>query len=608
MNQSTDRAPLREQMNIVIVGHVDHGKSTLVGRLLADTDSLMEGHEDKVRGICEQQGKQFEYAFLLDALAEEQAQGITIDAARCFFKTDKRDYIIIDAPGHIEFLKNMVTGAARAEAAVLLIDAGEGVRENSRRHGYMLSMLGVGQVVVAVNKMDLVDYDQAVFEAIEAEYRAFLAEIGVTPQCFVPISAREGDYVANATDRMPWYSGPTTLAAVDAFEKQPPRENQPLRLPVQDVYRFNSRGDDRRIVAGRIEAGSVSVGDEVIFTPSGKTSTVASIEAFSAPDATTVNAGYSVGLTLTEQVYVRRGDIMSHAHTTPMVSTLFRASVFWLGKAPMMVGKRYKLKLGTAAVDAEIADVVNVLDASELETSDTKQQVDRHDVAELVVRTRNPIAFDCSQDMEHTGRFVVIDGYDIWGGGIIREPVEDAAASLRMEARQREFEWLKGMVTMADREYKLGHPAGLVLFSGDAGTGKALLARHVERALFDVGVSAYLLDGSNVLLGVSHDVADSEREETREELIRRYGEIAHLFVDSGKIVVSTTNTIGLADHQKIAALIAPAQVVSIHICPHHEKAPLNTDLVLSVVTDEVGATAKIMKLLAERGFLPESKS
>ncbi|HIN86310.1 MAG TPA: adenylyl-sulfate kinase, partial [Myxococcales bacterium] len=554
-------------------------------------------------GICERQGKQFEYAFLLDALAEEQEQGITIDAARCFFKTDKRDYIIIDAPGHIEFLKNMVTGAARAEAAVLLIDADEGVRENSRRHGYLLSMLGVSQVVVAVNKMDLADYSQAVFERIEAEYSAFLAEIGVTPRCFVPISAREGDFVAAPLDNMPWFSGLTILDAVDAFEKQAPRENQALRMPVQDVYRFNTHGDQRRIVAGRIESGSVKVGDKVVFMPSAKTSVIASIEVFSAPSSVEVHAGESVGVTLAEQVYVRRGDIMSHVEVLPQISTLIRANIFWLGKESMVFGKRYKLKLGTASVECEIAEIMSVLDASNLESSTEKEQVERYDVAEVLLRTRNPLAFDRTQDVEHTGRFVIVDDYDIWGGGIIRDVVEDEQSELRIAARQREFQWLKGLVTMADREFRWGHKAGLVLFSGDAGTGKAMVARYLERYLFDNGVATYLLDGTNVLLGLGHDANQAEREETREELIHRYGEIAHLFVDSGNIVISTTNTIGLADHQKLATLVAPAELLSIHICPHHEQAPLNADLVFSSVEDYDQVVDRIVRLLIEREFI-----
>ncbi|MBC8070701.1 MAG: GTP-binding protein, partial [Deltaproteobacteria bacterium] len=250
-----DALAQRDTMHIVIVGHVDHGKSTLVGRLLADTGVLGDGKLEKVRATCERQGKAFEYAFLLDALEAEQDQGITIDAARVFFRTAARDYIIIDAPGHIEFLKNMVTGAARAEAAVLLIDAKEGVRENSRRHGYLLGMLGIRQVAVVVNKMDLVGYDQAHFESIEREYRAFLAEVDITPQYFIPIAARSGDNVATRSTQLDWYGGPTVLEAVDGFGKLPARTHLPLRMPVQDVYKWGHRGDDARIIAGRVETG-----------------------------------------------------------------------------------------------------------------------------------------------------------------------------------------------------------------------------------------------------------------------------------------------------------------------------------------------------------------
>jgi len=259
----------RETFNVVIVGHVDHGKSTVVGRLLADTDALPLGKLEAVRKECERTGKPFEYAFLLDALSDEQDQGITIDTARCFFKSVRRDYIIIDAPGHIEFLKNMISGAARAEAAVLVIDAKEGVRENSRRHGYILSMLGIRQVVVCVNKMDLVNYDQAHFRAIEKEYRGFLEGIGaVSPRAFVPISAMNGVNLAKrGAKETAWYDGPTLLELLDALPKAPSKVDQPLRMPLHAVYKFTKHGDDRRIFAGRIEAGKVSVGDRIVFSP-----------------------------------------------------------------------------------------------------------------------------------------------------------------------------------------------------------------------------------------------------------------------------------------------------------------------------------------------------
>lgn len=414
-----------ETMNVVIVGHVDHGKSTMVGRLLADTGVLGDGKLEKVQAVCQQQGKVFEYAFLLDALEEEQGQGITIDSARVFFRTDLRDYIIIDAPGHIEFLKNMVSGAARAEAAILLIDANEGVRENSKRHGYLLSMLGIKQIVVAVNKIDLVGYRREVFTDIVNEYRAFLSDIDVEPRHFIPVSARDGDMVAERLDNLPWYIGPTILEAMDGFTKQAPEADLPLRMPVQDVYKFNERGDDRRIVVGRVESGTLSVGDQVIFAPSNKASTIETIEVWQAPAVRSVSARQTTGITLREQIYVSRGEIMSHPARPPQVSTKVRVNLFWLGRKPMIPGKRYKLKLATAETEVSIDTINRILDASELDASIDKQQVERHDVADLILHTRHPVAFDVASDMETTGRFVIVDEYDIAGGGIVRAAIAD---------------------------------------------------------------------------------------------------------------------------------------------------------------------------------------
>ncbi|MEE2779052.1 MAG: GTP-binding protein [Myxococcota bacterium] len=592
-----DDAP-REQMNIVIVGHVDHGKSTLVGRLLADSDSLPDGKLEQVRGICDRQGKVFEYAFLLDALEEEQDQGITIDSARVFFKTDKRDVIIIDAPGHIEFLKNMISGAARAEAAVLLIDAHEGVQENSRRHGYLLGMLGISQVTVAVNKMDLVDYDQQVFDRIEAEYRAFLGSCGVVPQRFVPISAREGDNIAKPGDQMSWYRGPTILEAVGLFEKAAAQEDLPLRLPVQDIYKFNARGDDRRIIAGRIESGTFAVGDKVVFSPSNKTSTVKSIEAFSAPESTEASAPRCVGLTLTEQIFIDRGEVMSHVDTQPRVSTLLRANLFWLGRKPMERDRWYKLKLATRSVKVRIHELIEVVDASALEAAQDKNLIDRHDVGEVILETQKPVAFDLTQEFEATGRFVIVDEYDVAGGGIILDSVQDAYERAREEARLRDFEWVRGEVTRETRKTRFGHRPALVLFTGDAGVGKALIARELERVLFEGGCTSYLLDARNVFLGVERDVADNM---DRAELVRRYAEVAHLFMDSGHIVVSTSNTFGLGDHRLIHTLVGEGSaVLTVHVGGDPDEA---ADLVLPAGAVPEEAVIAIGELLRDRNIL-----
>lgn len=585
-----------EQMNIVIVGHVDHGKSTLVGRLLADTGSLPDGKLDHVRAICARQGKEFEYAFLLDALEAEQDQGITIDSARVFFRTAARDYIIIDAPGHIEFLKNMISGAARAEAAILLIDAHEGVRENSRRHGYVLGLLGIRQVTVLVNKMDLVGYDQAVFARIEAEYRAFLAECRTVPQRFIPISARDGDNVARHSARMPWYRGPTALEAVDLFHKAPPKQNQPLRFPVQDVYRFNRAGDDRRVIAGRLVAGRVAVGDAVVFSPSNKLSTIASIEAFAAPVAAAAEAPDCVGVTLSEQIYVQRGELCSHLDDRPQVATRFRANLVWLGRRALALGGEYKLKLTTCETTVRVAEIQSVLDASTLTTDRARAEVRRHEVAEVVLEAKRPVAFDLIDRFEHTARFVLVDAYDVAGGGIILEALGDTLAPLREEARLRDFEWVQGHVTQADRAERFGHEPVLVLLTGLAGVGKAAIARRLERLLFDRGDAVYLLDARNVYVGLDRDLAASMN---RDELLRRYAEVAYLFLDAGQVVISTSNTFGLADHAAIRALIGGNHVLHVHVGAE----PAGADLVVDAALDADAAAREIVTHLTQQGWL-----
>ncbi|HEY8926263.1 MAG TPA: GTP-binding protein [Polyangia bacterium] len=595
-------APSRPQMQIVVVGHVDHGKSTVVGRLLADTGSLPQGKLEAVRRECERTGKPFEYAFLLDALSDEQDQGITIDTARCFFKTAARDYIIIDAPGHIEFLKNMISGAARAEAAVLVIDAKEGVRENSRRHGYILSMLGIRQVVVCVNKMDLVGHDEAHFLRIEQEYRAFLSDIGaVSPKQFIPVSAIAGENLATRSTKMGWYKGPTLLETLDAFALRPGKADAQFRMPVQAVYKFTKQGDDRRIIAGRIESGRLKVGDRVVFSPSNKSTTVKSIEAFHAAPRTEIEAGWSTGFTLSEEIYVTRGELMSHADQPPKVSTRLRANLIWLGRKPFLQGRDYKLKLHTMATPVRIHKLLKVIDASEVGGQLEKDNVGRHDVADVILETRSPVAFDLIGESEATGRFVIVDGYDVAGGGIITAAESDAQDDLRAEARRRDFNWVKGAVSASERAERHGHQAALVMFVGKkSGLGKHRYARALEKALFEQRRNVYLLDGTNVLLGVDQDLVWVDASQA--ELVRRFGEVAHLLLDAGLIVVSTTNAIGLADFGAVQALVPDTPTLAIEIDPDgHSAQPC--DLRIKGDEPDADVTAAVIDLLIKRQIL-----
>jgi bifunctional enzyme CysN/CysC len=590
----------RDRMNIVIVGHVDHGKSTLVGRLLADTGSLPQGKLEGVRRECERTGKPFEYAFLLDALSDEQDQGITIDTARCFFKSAARDYIIIDAPGHIEFLKNMISGAARAEAALLMIDAKEGVRENSRRHGYILGMLGIKQVVVCVNKMDLVGYRQEVFDGIEREYRAFLSAIGaVSPQAFVPIAALSGENLTSLSANMPWYRGLGVLGLLDSFAKQPARTAQPLRMPVQAIYKFTSHGDERRIVAGRIDSGQVKVGDEVVFSPSNKSAHVASIESFNAAARSEISAGWSTGFTLSEEIYITRGEVMSRKEHAPLVGTRFRANLIWLGRKPMVQGRDYKLKLHTCAQPVRIKRLIKVLDASQLDGELVKDSIGRHDVADVVLETRQPVAFDLTTDIEGTGRFVIVDGYDVAGGGIITQAVPDEQDDLRSEARLRDFSWIHGSITVEERAKRFGHRAALVMFVGRHNVDKHRYARALERALFDHGVFSYFIDGTNVLMGVDHDLTVDA---TQAELVRRFGEVAYLLLSAGVVLVSTTNAIGLADHSAVQALIGANASVAVEVDPSGNST-VPCDLRIRGNEGDAEVIAKVLELLRQKQVL-----
>ncbi|WP_413935702.1 GTP-binding protein [Nitrospira sp. BLG_1] len=594
-----------ENLNIVIVGHVDHGKSTLLGRLYADTGSLPDGKLEKVQAICKQQGKEFEYAFLFDAFLEEQEQGITIDTARTFFMWKGRQYIIIDAPGHKEFLKNMISGAARAEAALLLIDALEGVKEQSKKHGYLLSLLGVRQFAVVVNKMDLVGYRQDVFDGIEKEYREFLGQFKAVPAQFIPVSAKLGDNIANRSHAMSWYSGPTVLDTLSAFQKETARSEQPLRLSVQDVYKF----DARRIITGRITAGRLKVGDHLVFSPSNKRANIRTVEAFNIePQPTEGQAGQSIGITLDEQIFVERGEIASHQEHLPSVSTAFRANLFWLGKKPLEKGRKYLLRVATKEVDCEVASIHRIIDTMDLAQQQGSNSVGKNQVAELTLRTKAPVAFDLSASFEATGRFVLVDEYDIAGGGIITELVHDDQEFLREEARRRDFAWVKGEVTVEDRAQQYGHRAAIVLITGGRHTGKSFLARKLEGRLVADGRHAYLLDGENLRRGLDADLSEEERGQTT-EMARRYGEVARLLIDTGLIVVSTTNPFGLAYREAseaIRTLVHPAPVIAVHMSKTAEEPPPNTDVVLTGPTDFDAATARILDELKRRGVLAQA--
>jgi len=599
----TDRAgPAAEQMNIVVIGHVDHGKSTVIGRLLADTGSLPEGKLEAVKANCAYNSRPFEYAFLLDALKDEQAQGITIDSARCFFRSSKREYIIIDAPGHIEFLKNMISGAARAEAAILVIDAKEGVRENSRRHGYLLSMLGIKQVAVCVNKMDLVDYRRDVFESIRREYGEFLGRVGIVPAEFIPVSAREGDNIIANSRRMSWFTGPSVLDMVDSFVKEPSPLDKPFRSGVQDIYKFTAAGDDRRIIAGRIDTGSVGVGDEVVFLPSGKRSGIKTIEGFNLPVQTRATAGQSTGFTLEEQIYITPGELMCKVgEPQAMVGTHLKVNIFWMGRQPMIKHKKYKLKLASTRMPVWLREVITVLDASDLTTDSSKQQVDRHDVAECILETLKPVAFDLSRDIAQTGRFVIIDNYEIAAGGVVLDAVRSATNRTLEGVRQREKNWDRSGITPEMRAERYKQRSTLVLICGPVGAGKKRLAKALEEDLFRSGRSVYYLGLADSLLGADMNVDQGGQ---RDEYLRRLGEVSHLFTDAGLILIATVSDLDEYELEMLKTLNRPNDCRVINVGANRFTRTM-VDLQVDDLSDQAAAIRKIKDMLVQKKYLIE---
>jgi bifunctional enzyme CysN/CysC len=465
--------------------------------------------------------------------------------------------------------------------------------------------LGVRQFAVVVNKMDLVGYRQDVFEGIEKEYREFLAQFKAVPSQFIPVSAKLGDNIVGRSEKLGWYRGPTVLDTLSAFRKETARSEQPLRFPVQDVYKF----DARRIIAGRITAGRLKVGDQLVFSPSNKRANIKSVEAFNIdPPPTQGEAGQSIGITLDEQIFVERGEIATHPTHLPLVSTAFRANLFWLGKRPLEKGRKYQLRVATKEIDCEVAAIHRIIDTMDLAQQQGSHAVAKNQVAELTLRTKAPVAFDLSASFEATGRFVLVDDYDIAGGGIITELVHDDQEFLREEARRRDFAWVKGEVSMEDRAMQYGHRAAVVLFTGGRHTGKSFLARKLEARLVADGRHAYLLDGENLRRGLDADLSEDERGQSA-EMARRYGEVARLLIDTGLIVVSTTNPFGLAYREAVQAirtLVHPAPVIAVHMSKTDEEPPPNTDVVLVGPTDFDAATQRIMDELKRRGVLAQA--
>lgn len=488
----------------------------------------------------------------------ERDQAVTIDTTQIWFSTTARDYVIIDAPGHREFLKNMISGAAGADAAILVVDASEGVRAQTKRHAYLLHLLGLHQVAVVVNKMDLVNHDPERFAEVSQEVTDYLSSLGLHPSHIVPISARNGDMIAQRGDRMPWYQGKPLTQVLDSFEVAMPPVARPLRFPVQDVYKQG----DKRIIVGRVESGILRTGDTVLFSPTGEKACVTAIEIWPADEnKVEAHAGESVGITLDDKIFVERGHIGSHLKNPPMLSNVFKAHIFWLSGAPLKIGNSYKIRYGTHEAMVSVQSIEKVVDTQDLSQSDGDGHVDRNAVAEVTLRARELLPLDPYGDNARTGRLVLYDGYDVAGGGTIS--MEGYADQRRRATPKAQNIYAVASLTSHEARARRNRHYGAVFwFTGLSGAGKSTLAIAVEKALFERGYHSYVLDGDNVRHGLCADLGFSPQD--RAENIRRVGEVAALMADAGNVCVTAFISPYREDRDR-ARRAAPARFHEIHV-------------------------------------------
>jgi bifunctional enzyme CysN/CysC len=596
---ATTLAARRPLVRIVIVGHVDHGKSTLIGRLLHETGSLPDGKLEALKAVSARRGMPFEWSFLLDALQTERDQGITLDTSQIRFRTPARDFVLIDAPGHAEFLRNMITGAAQADAALLIVDAAEGVRDQTRRHGYLLHLLGVRQVAVVINKMDRVGFDAQRFRDIETEISTHLVNLGLTPTAVIPISARDGDGVARRADTIAWYAGPTVVEALDGFVPARQAEEMALRLPVQAVYKF----DDRRIIAGRIATGRIAVGDEIVVMPSGKTARVRSIESWPAlaDPPRSAGAGQSVGITLDSEIFLERGDVVSTAAVRPKAAQRLRARVFWLNEAPLEVGTSLAVRIGTAQARGTIAAIAKAVDPGQLSTTEATAVAQNH-VGEIDIALARPLAVDPYAVNSRTGRIVLDLAGRISGGGLVLSldprPADAAGVRSVQEGAQRSD------VSPQERAARYGHAGAIIWLTGARGSGKSKLARTIERRLFAHGGTPVVLESRALQRGLNGDLADTPAGAA--EALRRTAEIATHLAQGGLVAIVAAASSTAADREA-ARRIGGKTFFEVHVDAGADQAyepPGAPHLRLDARRHDLASNAvQIEQLLASAGVI-----
>jgi bifunctional enzyme CysN/CysC len=541
-------------LRFITCGSVDDGKSTVIGRLLYESKMLFEDQLAAIENDSKKwgtQGGDIDFALLVDGLAAEREQGITIDVAYRFFSTDRRKFIVADTPGHEQYTRNMITGASTADVAVILIDARKGVLTQTRRHSYLVSLIGIRKVVLAINKMDLVDYSQKVFDRIDEEYRAFAAQIGLADITSIPLSGLKGDNMLVASDKTPWYRGPTLMGFLETCEVDDTRlQKESFRMPVQWVNRPNL---DFRGFAGVVTSGTVKPGDRIVAQPSGKESKVARIVTFDG-DLPVAVAGHSITLTLEDEIDVSRGDVLSLAEAPAEVADQFEASLVWMTDEPMLPGRPYLMKIGTQTVTASITEPKYKVNVNTMEHLAAKQ-LGVNEIGVVNLALDRQIAFDAYKANRDTGGFILINRMtnNTVGAGMLNFALR-RSHNLRMQHVD---------VDKARRAELKGQRPAVLWFTGLSGAGKSTIANLVEKKLAAMGRHTYLLDGDNVRHGLNKDLGFTEAD--RVENIRRVAEVARLMVDAGLIVMTAFISPFRSERAMARGQLADGEFIEIHV-------------------------------------------
>jgi len=543
----------KTELRFLTCGSVDDGKSTLIGRLLYDSKLIFEDQLDALEADSRRvgtQGEGIDFALLVDGLAAEREQGITIDVAYRFFATDKRKFVVADTPGHEQYTRNMATGASNADLAVILVDARKGILTQTRRHSYIVSLFGIREVVLAVNKMDLVEYDESVFDQIVAEYRAFAAELGDFNITAIPVSALEGDNVTIGSQNMDWYDGPTLLSHLETVEVGSDLASQPFRMPVQWVNRpdLNFRG-----FSGTIASGEIAPGDSVRILPSGQVSTIARIVTYDG-DMDSAGPGKAATLVLADEIDVSRGDVITAAQSPCQVSDQFAVHLLWMHESPLFPGRQYYLKTGTRSVPCVVTELKHKINVNTLERLPSRS-LKLNEVGVGNISLSDRVAFDPYSENHVLGSFVLID----------RQTLETVGVGLTdFSLRRADNVHWQALTVDKQRRSALKHQKSCIIwFTGLSGSGKSTIANMLESLLHDEHRHTYVLDGDNVRHGLNRDIGFTEAD--RVENIRRVGEVAKLMVDAGLITIASFISPFASERRMVRDLVEADEFIEVFV-------------------------------------------